>query len=474
MNRLQGKKVLIITHQLSGTGAPFVLLSLLEIGVTFGMEFEVISMQDGILRTEYEKIATVSIQKEFLNEAQKEFVHKAEEFDCVFVNTLLPFEVIHLLNGKMIPVIWWLHEPENYFEFLKDVLPDFSQLESNINVYAVSPYVETILFQRYQKHVPIFLFGIEDYPKKTQRIKQKKMKFLVAGTISYLKGQDIFIDSIQNLQEEVFENCEFIFCGNMQMKDEKIYKKIKQMSALYNNIMITQSKSKQDFLDYLEEVDCLVVPSRVDTVSSVAVEMLMKEGLCICSDGCGISTYIKDERDAFVFERNNSMQLADKMERVYNLYHSNEKEINLIRNNARKVYEKYFSKEIFHQKVDTIFQEAFHQNEAYYKVLECIRQEAWEQAVEGAIEMVKQPFSDKQAILLASINLHFHENTQALDMIYKGLLYNPNNYELYFMLGNYYKRSNRQKACEYYKKALMYCTDSKDKALMQKISDDTR
>lgn len=474
MNRLQGKKVLIITHQLSGTGAPFVLLSLVQIGITFGMEFEVVSMQDGILRTEFEKIATVYIQKEFINEYQKEFIQKAEAFDFVFVNTLLPFEVIHLLKGKMIPVIWWIHEPESYFEFLKDVLPDLSKLESNIMPYAVSSHVQHVIVKRYQKQIPNLLFGIKDIPRKRQVKRHEKMRCFIAGTISYLKGQDILIEAIQNLTEEVFENCEFIFCGDLQIKDQKIYEQIKQMSELYNNIFILPSKSKDEFLDYLEQVDCLIVPSRVDTVSSVAVEMLMKEGICICSDGCGVSDYINDNEDAFLFPSNNSLELSEKIEWVYHLYQNQDEKISEIRKNARKAYEQFFSMDIFKEKVKKIFLEAYSKNEAYYRVLSCIKDGAWHQAMEHAMEMISQPFSDKQAILLASINFHFQEEKAALEMIYKGLEYNPSNYELYFMLGNYFKEINPKKARDCYEKALLYCTNPEDTAFMRMTSEDIR
>ena len=51
--------------------------------------------------------------------------------------------------------------------------------------------------------------------------------------------------------------------------------------------------------------------------------------------------------------------------------------------------------------------------------------------------------------------------------ISRGLQINPSNYELYYMLGNYYGRRNCNQAYLCYEQADYYCENEEDRALIQ-------
>lgn len=66
--RQQNKRILIISHQLSRTGAPIVLLDMIRIFWKHGYELEVIILLDGELREELEQMKIpVKVQERFMD-----------------------------------------------------------------------------------------------------------------------------------------------------------------------------------------------------------------------------------------------------------------------------------------------------------------------------------------------------------------------------------------------------------------------
>jgi accessory colonization factor AcfC len=56
------------------------------------------------------------------------------------------------------------------------------------------------------------------------------------------------------------------------------------------------------------------------------------------------------------------------------------------------------------------------------------------------------------------------------ESIRQGLLYNHSNYELYLMLGNYYRRFNADQAYLCYENALFYCDNEADLQIIAEYS----
>lgn len=69
----------------------------------------------------------------------------------------------------------------------------------------------------------------------------------------------------------------------------------------------------------------------------------------------------------------------------------------------------------------------------------------------------KEPMDDTLAILAATIQFYFGNEDEARLCIETGLSYNPYNYELYLMLGNYYMNHNTKLAYLCYENAEFYC-----------------
>ncbi len=342
------KKILVITHQLSRTGAPIVLLDMIRVYHRQGYQIEVITMLDGELREELHKLhIPMKVQERFMDQVD-DFLSYAGGFDFVVANTLVTFEAIHLLKYMKVPVLWWLHEGRQYFEYFASVLPDFRNLPANIHVFSVGHYVQRVIEELYGVHTEILHFGIGDLPALHEKGSESgKVCFLTAGTYSRVKAQDVLVEAIRKLPREYLVRAEFYFCGNEQMVDESVFLPVEKLSKEYENVILLHQLSRQETLKWMEQCDCLIAPSRIDPMPTVAAEVMMKGNLCLCTDVCGVAHYIEDGRNGFTVPPEDADALAEKITYIID----NNTRLDAVREAGRAVYEKYFAMAVFEERI---------------------------------------------------------------------------------------------------------------------------
>ncbi|MCR5785756.1 MAG: glycosyltransferase family 4 protein [Eubacterium sp.] len=348
---LKEKRILFITHQLSYTGAPLVLLDVIKTYIKYGCRADVITMADGELKKELIKLGITPILKERFFHDREEFASSVSSYDLVWINTLVGYEAVYAMMLSDVKTIWWIHEGEQYFEYFKTVLPNMSRLTPNIKVISVSSYVQNAILKRYSAQTEILHAKIEDVPASPDIKKSEKVKFLTAGTMSTLKGQDILAMAIRLLEDGYMEKSEFYFCGNEDVYDENIKEAVDKLDSDFDNVFLLHRLSHEATLKQMEESDCLIVPSRVEPLSAVAGEMCMKCGVCIITDICGFATYIKDGKNGFTVPPENPALLAEKIRFVID----NRDSLKDIGKEARLVYENHFSPKVIDKRLIELF-----------------------------------------------------------------------------------------------------------------------
>lgn len=353
------RKLLFITHQLSKTGAPIVLLDMIRICHQAGAQISVISLLDGELRQElYNLGIPVAIKDEFVKNWNS-FYNQATSYDMVIANTLLTYQAIHVLNNAPVPVIWWLHEGEQYFEYFKTVLPDIKNLNSNIHIYAVSHYVRDIVRRRFQCELPILHFGVRNMnaltPAKDSFWKiidphHEKIRFLTAGTYSQVKAQDVLAQAISTLPAEISAQCCFLFCGNEQTCDPDIFYPVQTLCENDPCAHQLAAQPHDILMQLISECDFLIVPSRIDPVPTIAAEAMMLKKPCLITDVCGISHYLKNNENAFLFPPENASKLRESILHALELFQTNEHYESMCQL-SQDVYNQHFSFAVFEPKV---------------------------------------------------------------------------------------------------------------------------
>ena len=148
-------------------------------------------------------------------------------------------------------------------------------------------------------------FAVDGYNGKAEehyKERADKIRFLTAGTFSKIKGQDVLVQAIKMLPAEYIGKTEFSFCGNEACVDEDVYGSVCRLADEYDNVNMLHQLTRQDTMKQMELADCLIVPSRVEPLPTVAIEMMMTGGVVMCTNVCGISYYIEDGKNGLVVE----------------------------------------------------------------------------------------------------------------------------------------------------------------------------
>lgn len=351
------KKMIVLLPCLEGAGGISVLRNLLEVLKKNDYEITVISQLEGEMRKSFECMGlTVQIEPDML---QEKFLSSVTQADEIFINTLQMILVVQKLNGCKTQVRWWIHEPPAYFRVCKDLIPErfFEQLAENVKVYAAGNLVYDHIRKVYGYDAEVLNFGVKDIAssmeKREQKIKERIRFLLPSFYFDYLKGQDLLLKAITALPQEYLERSEFFFMGHVEEDQQGLYGIIQRLEQAWGNIHYLPPREHEQMLELMNQMDCLVAPSREDATNACIVEGMMLSKLCICSDMTGVSRYLQDCVSGLVFPTENVEELIKRIMLVISSFD----ELGVIGQNGRRVYETVFSQGAFEKRVWELFGE---------------------------------------------------------------------------------------------------------------------
>jgi len=247
-------------------------------------------------------------------------------------------------------VLVWVHESSaeyRHMEFWREELQKELQ-KKEIKMYAPSERAKRHFIQYFhvEKQISIVPLGIED--KNNSVSLKKQICYGVIGALTYHKGQDIFMSAVEALSDDIVEKSFFLLIGKKDMND--FSEKIVRRASMINNCILLGERTQQEIQNLYERLDIVVVASREETVSMVAIEAMMMGKVCIVSNETGIAEYIVHEKNGFVFQNENENELASIMRWCY----QNKQQLKIIGTNARKTYEENFSMHRFSMNIQNM------------------------------------------------------------------------------------------------------------------------
>jgi glycosyltransferase involved in cell wall biosynthesis len=351
-----GKKVLLISHELSLTGAPIALHYLAQSLTEQGNCPIVLSPFDGKMREEIlnDDIPVIIYNgiyaTDFLN-------NHASCFDLIILNTVVTFRAVNQLADSTTPVMWWIHDSDaSYNEggFGK-CLP--VPLPRNVNIYCGGEYARTRLLNYYPMYsAEDFLYYVPDYADMAKQVDKYplgslngKVLFAVIGMQDPRKGHDILAQAVMELEASEIDRCKFLFVG--QKYDSKIFGLIMNLCDKYpNNIKYIPEVSRKELISIYNQLDCVICSSRDDPMPVFVTEAMLMSKLIICSENTGSAELINKIGGGLTYANNDPLLLADQIRFVL----ENHNTLDDMRVRARKTYETYFSKSSFNDKVKRI------------------------------------------------------------------------------------------------------------------------
>ena len=370
-----GRNLLLISHDLSLSGAPIIMAHLARWCREHGTFVVVMSPEDGPLREAFVQADIPVIIDSLLVTGYEAFTrfgrglslrsHKsltrfARAFDCVIASTIFAAPLIRDMRTEGIPHIWWIQEGLAGDQYLKkySVLP----LVLGVAEQIITPdNCSRRVYQPFARRpIRVLPYGIPDiaqgHPNQRER-PASRLRFLLLGTIEHRKGQQTLLEALRHLPPDVFDRSEFLIVGRPH--DAKLAAQVRTAAENSSYLQYRETVDHQDALALIQETDVMLCTSSDETGPLILIEA-MALGKPILSTKVGVvgESLIADE-DALFVEPGDAVALAGAIQQLVQEPHLLRK----LGTNARDAYERYFGLERFGKEFLGIVEETI-QNES--------------------------------------------------------------------------------------------------------------
>ncbi len=353
------KRALLVSHELTRTGAPVVLQDLAYVLRDNGYQVIFVSPTLGQLRDELvQNGITVVIDPHVFNELKINTISDvfANEADVVFACTIVTHPFVQRQKKR---VFWWLHEGEVSFDMYKGKLPD--KLEENVQILYGGEYAKQQAYKAgYAYPGKQLLYGVEDlgWHEKKFGINAQRVRFMCVASFIERKGQDVLIKALSYLNYYDLCNSEFIFIGAQY--DQRITEMICKAEKHFSNVKLLTEVNRSELFELYARTDCIICPSRDDPMPVVLAENMSLGNICICSTGTGTSYLIEDGENGFIFETESAKHLAEKIHEVLLM----RDKLESVCKQSRNTFLQYFDRKIFEENVISLIGEKDDRNKS--------------------------------------------------------------------------------------------------------------
>ncbi len=304
------KKILLISHDATRTGAPILLLNLAKLLLKF-KEYEVTFLlkNGGDLEGEFSCTAPIHFVKkndqrngffDYFKRKKSIIKDKAflNNFDVIISNTITNGEILETIRenytGK---IISYIHELEIGAKAFSNEVSILKLIKSSTRFWVPSSIVNDFLIDKW--NIPQDKIFIMPYyiPYDASDLKlgiNTKTEFIIGGcgTIDWRKGADLFVVIAKQLFiKDPKASIVFRWAGAIQgIELEKLKYELKK-SELEDKVFFQLSNS--NLTDFYNNLDLFLLPSREDPYPLVILEAAKFSVPSICFDTvCGSKDFI--------------------------------------------------------------------------------------------------------------------------------------------------------------------------------------
>ena len=335
--------LLFISHDLSSSGAPMMLLHAANWCQQNGFFVTAMSPKDGPLRHEFETAGIPLIVDPLIVTGHKSLGQLARNFDCVVANTVFSSPIVRALEREKLPLMWWLHETLVGEHYLRED-PNLRLALPGADLVVVPAHATATVFQPFRTEPIRCLPNAIPDPRVVARARtsSQALRFLLLGTIEPRKGQDVFVQALSLLSPACQDGAEFTIAGRVM--DPEFEQSVKAVGASSPNLSIRETLSHAEALEFLASVDVVVVSSRDEAMPTVTMLEAMSLGKAIISTTVGGAVeFLLDGDNALLVRPGEVGDLADALEKLIR----QPELVGRLGQNARATYEKHFTMERF-------------------------------------------------------------------------------------------------------------------------------
>ena len=340
-----GKRAVILSHELTMTGAPIVLVSAVPVLRSMGFEVVVLGPSDeGSLPLFLDAGAAVVTRSDCVMHSA--LWGLATSADFVLANTVVEAAAVSTLNGSFVPVLWWLHDAFAGYPFIAHKIP--KTLGSNVHVCAVGSHATAAMHSvRPDFSIEQLIYGLPDYaqesfPPYDISYAGGRPLFVTVGSFEPRKGQDIFCNAIRLLKPEVRQKAAFLFVG--KAADKSLKNAVDALVEDYPDTVFYRKRlERPEIKSLMDQCACVVCASRDDPMPTFVTEGLIFGKPSIESEHTVTAGLVTEGVDGFVYKDDDPDLLAQALE--YAILHP--EKLAAMKAACRKMYETYYSNEAY-------------------------------------------------------------------------------------------------------------------------------
>jgi len=307
-----GKDVLLVSHDLSESGAPRVVLEVARSLKASGHFVVVVSPEDGPMREAFQHLGITVIVDALVLRQHPSVLDFSHNFDAVITNTAVCFPLVEQV-APYVDVYWYIHETSLAAQ-LSAEYPGFrTALTSAKRVWAGSQRAAEPL-QQMRADVKVIEYGLDPLmrPPGDDKADSNPIVISVFGSYEPRKGQDLMVEAIRLLKPERRVQCSFRFFG--RVLHDSFFRLVHNRAEGIPQITLSKELGFENYVSEMGESDMVVVPSRDDTLPLVSLHALSAGKPLMCTRSTGTSRYIEDMESGFIIPADSPEAIAKALE----------------------------------------------------------------------------------------------------------------------------------------------------------------
>jgi GT2 family glycosyltransferase/SAM-dependent methyltransferase len=345
----QSLDILIFSHDFSESGAPRAAFDVARALRNAGHFVVVASPSDGPYRERLRNIGIDVVVDEVLLERNRDVFDLARNFDKVICNTIVCWPAVAQLR-EVVDVYWYMHESEE-IRHLAESIPEFAALlKKGIPTWADSLLAARFLAMYDVEHC-IIEYGIDDRAglRPTPRSDAEKVVIGVFGSYERRKGQDLAVEGMLRVPQKLQMQTELRLFGRSLASQRCFRDDLKRIAGGNRSIVFFGEVDHDECLRHMAACDVILIPSRDDALSFVALDALSLGKAVVCSRTTGASEYLQDGQSMLILRENTSEEVSRVLSRVI----ADAELRTTLGRGAREVYERAFTMQGFTDKLLT-------------------------------------------------------------------------------------------------------------------------
>ena len=297
------KKILLVSHEMTYTGAP---RSLLKIGILLkkeGFTVDVWTLKEGSFSEEFDRDGIEVRKIDFPADTSEAFSKELAAYEYVIANTIFCASFARYAQ-HFAKTVLYIREAENIPGVIQDCGLEEKDLTEASNMVCVSEYARQFIETRYgRKDMAVIPNYMEDvygrvaeaskhfHKEKNESGRRERMvHFLVSGTLEPRKGQDIALQAYGLLSLEERKHTRIHLAGARPewAREYQEALPLEDEGVVYHG----EIRDRMELLVLYNRMDAILVPSRDEACSLVTLEACMLGKTVFVSENTGAKNLV--------------------------------------------------------------------------------------------------------------------------------------------------------------------------------------